>query len=219
MDGNARWARSNNLVKDKGYHKGLQVLEKIIEQSLKKNIKILTVFALSSENIFRKDVNIIFNIIRKNFKNKNILEKFQYINFNLIGNKENIPKDILAFFKNLENKNNEKKRMIFNLAFNYGAWEEIQNCIYNILKNSKKKPLKYKEINEKLIKENLYTKNIPDQDLLIRTGGYKRLSNFLLLQLKYTELFFIKTFWPDFNVKIFNNIIKKYNKIDRKYGL
>ena len=140
------------------------------------------------------------------------------MNFNLLGSRKEIPKDILLFFEKLEKNNNNKKKYTFNLAFNYGAWEEIIYCINQILSIYKlgKKNI---SINENIIKENLYLKNIPDPDLLIRTGGYKRLSNFLLLQLKYTELFFINTLWPDFNTRIFDKIIGKYKNINRKYGL
>ena len=219
MDGNARWAKKNNLVKKKGYEKGIEVLRNLIKLCVKNDIKILTVYALSTENTKRKDINILYKLIRKFIKDYDNDEenRFKDLKFNLIGNRKTISKDILNFFQNLEKEKNDYK-LIFNLAFNYGSWDELKNCINNIINIYSKNNEKV-EINENEIKNNLFTGNIEDPDLLIRTGGEKRLSNFLLLQLKYSELFFLDILWPDFSENHLNNVLDEYKKRKRRYGL
>lgn len=216
MDGNSRWSKKNNLTKKEGYKHGIKILEEIIETCIKLRIKIITVYALSTENINRKDVNILYSLIKKFIDNTKI-EKFNNIDFKLIGDRKNINIDILSFFEKLEKNTNHEKKIILNLAYNYGSWNELEFCINNIINH-------YKDnndllLNENLIRNNLYTKNIPDPDILIRTGGNNRLSNFLLLQLKYTELFFIETLWPDFNEHKFQKILEEYQIRKRTYGL
>ena len=219
MDGNSRWSKINNLSKQEGYKKGIKTLETLIQTCINIKIKILTVYALSTENTNRKDINILYSLINEYIKKKNIINKFDEIDFRLIGDRNNINQDILSFFQKLENNNNKNKKIILNFAFNYGSWRELETCIKNILNQYEKNKIPEKNIDENFIKLNLYTKDMPDPDLLIRTGGNKRLSNFLLLQLKYAELFFIDTLWPDFKESMFFEILEQFNNRKRTYGL
>ena len=134
----------------------------------------------------------------------------------MIGERKDISSEILSYFEKLEQNKKKKKDIILNLAYNYGSWNELEYCVNQIINNNKSKNI---TIDEKMIRENLFTKNLPDPDLLIRTGGNRRLSNFLLLQLKYAELFFIDTLWPDFNESKFLDIIKQFQNRKRTYGL
>ena len=212
MDGNQRWALINKKNKLEGYLAGLNNLKFIIDKCIEKKIKYLTVYALSSENIKRTSSKIIFNLIRNKHKEflKELL-KNNIININIIGEKKNISKDILNIFKSLIKKKNPTINL--NIVFNYGTEDEIIHIVKNILNHTDKK------INKNTIRSNMYLGNIPDPDLLIRTGGYQRLSNFILLNLSYTELYFTNTLWPDFNQKNLDDILVKFYKLNRNYGL
>ena len=212
MDGNQRWALINNKSKIQGYLSGLNNLKLIINQCIESKIKYLTVYALSTENIKRTSSKIIFDLIRKKHKDfLNELLKDNIININIIGEEKNIPKDILDIFKLPNKKRNPAINL--NIVFNYGTQDEIIYIVRKILNNTDKK------INKNTIKSFMYLGNIPDPDILIRTGGYQRLSNFILLNLSYTELFFTNTLWPDFNQKNLDDILLKFSKVNRSYGL
>ena len=216
LDGNKRWAKKNNQSNLKGYTKGFENIKNLVTFSLSKKITNLTIFALSSENFNRSSINVIYEIIYNNFSQTlNDLVQKKGIKIKIFGNRKNLPKKILEIFKNIEESSLNNKNLNLNIAFNYGFKDEIKNIIKNIIN---------KEINIKLNNENdidnLFSLGItPDPDLLIRTGGHKRLSNFIMYNLTYTELFFTDTLWPDFSEKEFNSIINQYLKIDRKYGL
>ena len=217
MDGNARWAVENNLSKKEGYKKGLFKIKEIINICVEKKIKFLTLYALSSENIKRSNINIIFEIIKTefdNFYNQIIEEKKARIR--ILGERKNLPKKVNDILNELEEKTKNNKIINLNIAFNYGFINELISSINKIIELNKKKSTK---INEKIIRNNLYIPSLPDPDILIRTGGYKRLSNFMLFQLSYTELFFTKTLWPDFNKTEIDGIFNEYLNIERKYGL
>ena len=212
MDGNQRWALINNKSKIQGYLSGLNNLKLIINQCIERKIKYLTVYALSTENIKRTSSKIIFDLIRKKHKDfLNELLKDDIININIIGEEKNIPKDILDIFKLSIKKKNPAINL--NIVFNYGTQDEIIYIVKNILNHTDKK------INKNTIRSNMYLGNIPDPDLLIRTGGYQRLSNFILLNLSYTELFFTNTLWPDFSHNELESILLKFSKVNRNYGL
>ncbi|PPR46552.1 MAG: Isoprenyl transferase [Alphaproteobacteria bacterium MarineAlpha5_Bin9] len=214
MDGNARWAKKNKLSLEKGYKKGIEKLNKVVDISIENKINYLSVFALSTENFKRKNVHIIFNIITNfldEFINKINKEK---VKINIFGNRSNLPNKIIKIFNDIEKKTKNNKKIILNVGFNYGSKDEIMMCIKKI-----KKSKEIDSINEKVIRKNLYFPNIPDPDILIRTGGFNRLSNFLLYQLSYTELFFIKSLWPDITKKQIESIFMQYQKIERKHGL
>ena len=212
MDGNQRWALINKKNKLEGYLAGLNNLTFIIDKCIEKKIKYLTVYALSSENIKRTSSKIIFNLIRDKHKEflKELL-KNHIININIIGEKTNISKDILNIFKSLIKKKNPTINL--NIVFNYGSLDEIVYIVNNFIINKNKK------INKNSVRSSMYLGNIPDPDILIRTGGYQRLSNFILLNLSYTELFFTNTLWPDFSHNELESILLKFSKVNRNYGL
>ena len=212
MDGNQRWALINKKNKLEGYLAGLNNLKFIIDKCIEKKIKNLTVYALSSENIKRASSKIIFNLIINKHKEflKELL-KNNIININIIGEKTNIPKDILNIFKSLIKKKNPTINL--NIVFNYGSLDEIVYIVNNFIINKNKK------INNNSVRSSMYLGNIPDPDILIRTGGYQRLSNFILLNLSYTELFFTNTLWPDFSHNELESILLKFSKVNRNYGL
>ena len=212
MDGNGRWGLSKYNSRNKGHRAGLDVVEKIIKISLKKNIKFLTLFAFSSENWKRPktEIDYLFNLLENFLKHKlNELDK-KNIRLKIIGEKK-FSNKLNNLLIESEKFTKDNTKLQINLALNYGSKNEIINAIKKI----KKKKLKITESN---INDNLYTKNIPDPEILIRTGNTKRLSNFLLWQISYTEIFFSKKLWPDFNEKDFLNILKKYEKIKRNFG-
>ena len=214
MDGNGRWGLKKKKSRNYGHLKGLKSAENIIKASINNKISYLTLYTFSTENWKRpeKEINFLFDLIRNSLK-KNIKKIIkQGIKVNIIGSNDRLPNDIKKTIQTIEGKTEKNKAIVLNIALNYGSKEEIiEACKKLILR-------KDKNISVKDFEENLYTKNIPDPDLLIRTGGTKRLSNFLLWQLAYTEIFFVKKLWPDFNEKDFNKIISEFYKIKRNFG-
>ena len=214
MDGNGRWGLKKKNSRNYGHLHGIKAVETVIKSSLIKKISHLTLYTFSTENWQRPDseINFLFDLIRKSLKNK--IQKIikEGIKVNIIGQRKRLPKDIVDIVKLIEKKTFKNKKITLNLALNYGSKEEIINACKNLaLKKGKK-------INASNFEKELYTKNIPDPEILIRTGGTKRLSNFLLWQLAYTEIFFVDKLWPDFNENDFNRIIIKFNKIKRNFG-
>ena len=212
MDGNGRWGLKYKNSRNEGHKVGLRTIEKIIKESLRNNIKFLTLFAFSTENWSRpkNEVAFLFSLLENFLKNKiDDLDK-QNIKLKIIGIK-NFSKKINKLLKESEKKTSKNTKLQINLALNYGSKAEIIYAFKSILK---KKDL----INEKNLSKYLFTKNIPDPEILIRTGNTKRLSNFLLWQLSYTEIFFEKKLWPAFNEKDFNKIIKEFKFIKRNFG-
>jgi undecaprenyl diphosphate synthase len=216
MDGNGRWGLKKYNDRNKGHYYGLLNINKVIEHCIKIKIKYLTLYTFSTENWNRpkKEIDYLFFLFKYFYKkNFNKLNK-NNIKIKFIGDLKNIPKDLKITIKKIEDKtkNNDAITVIF--AFNYGAKSELVNAFKNIIKNK----TKFNEINDELINNNLYTNNIPDPDILIRTGGEKRLSNFLLWQLSYAELFFINKNWPDFNFFDLKKVIKAFGVTKRKFG-
>lgn len=216
MDGNGRWGLKKYNDRNKGHYYGLLNINKVIEHCIKIKIKYLTLYTFSTENWNRpkKEIDYLFFLFKYFYKkNFNKLNK-NNIKIKFIGDLKNIPKDLKIIIKKIEDKtkNNDAITVIF--AFNYGAKSELVNAFKNIIKNK----TKVNEINEELINNYLYTNNIPDPDILIRSGGEKRLSNFLLWQLSYAELFFINKNWPDFNFFDLKKIIKAFGVTKRKFG-
>ena len=216
MDGNGRWGLKNYNDRNKGHYHGLQNINKVIENCIQLKIKYLTLYTFSTENWNRpkKEVNYLFYLFKYFYKKNLIKLNKNNIRIKFIGDLINIPKDLKPIIKKIQEKtkNNDAITVIF--AFNYGAKSELINAFKNILKNKNKKKI----INEELVSNNLYTKNVPDPDILIRTGGEKRLSNFLLWQLSYAELFFTNKNWPDFNFLDLKKIVATYSGIKRKFG-
>ena len=214
MDGNGRWGLKKKKSRNFGHLKGIKSVETVIKSSLIRKIPYLTLYAFSTENWKRPDseINFLFDLIRKSLKKKiNKIIK-QGIRVNIIGKKKELPQDIKKIIKLIEKKTIKNKKITLNLALNYGSKEEIINAFGNLISKKKGKI----SIND--FEKELYTHNIPDPEILIRTGGTKRLSNFLLWQLAYTEIFFIDKLWPDFNKKDFNNILNKFYNIRRNFG-
>ena len=212
MDGNGRWGLKNKSSRNEGHKAGLKTIDKIIKNTIEKNIRYLTLFAFSTENWKRpkKEINYLFKLL-ENFLKKRIKDlNNKNIRFFVIG-KKNFSIKLNKLLKSAEKQTESNNTLQLNLALNYGSKSEIINAIK--LLNKKKS-----KISEKNISNNLYTKNIPDPDILIRTGNTQRLSNFLLWQSAYTEIFFEKKLWPDFNEKDLNKIIKKFVNIKRNFG-
>ena len=214
MDGNGRWGLKKKRTRNFGHLKGLKTVETVIKTSIKQKIPFLTLYAFSTENWKRSEseINFLFDLIRNHIK-KNLKKMItQGVKINIIGKRSKLPKDIIKSMKIIENKTKNNNKITINLALNYGAKEEIINACKKFMIRRNKK------INVTNFANNLYTKDAPDPDLLIRTGGNKRLSNFLLWQLAYSELFFIDMMWPDFDEKTYLNIIKKFKSIKRNFG-
>ena len=212
MDGNGRWGLKNKNSRNAGHRAGLNTVEKIIKESIKNNIKFLTLYAFSTENWKRpkNEINFLFNLLENFLKEKIEDLNKQKIKLKIIGKKRFSPK-LINLLNLSETKTSKNKRLQINLALNYGSKAEL---IYAFKELKKNKEL----INEKNLKKYLQTKDTPDPDILIRTGNTKRLSNFLLWQIAYSEIFFEKKLWPDFNEKDYYKIIKKYKNIKRNFG-
>ncbi len=212
MDGNGRWGIKKKNSRNTGHREGLKTIEKIIEHAIKKKISFLTLYAFSTENWKRpkKEIDYLFKLL-ENFLTKK-LDKFHNKNIKLkiIGTKKFSPK-LNKLLKFAEKKTFKNKTLQINLALNYGSKFELIDA-FKKLKNSNRK------ISEKNIIKFLQTSNIPDPDFLIRTGNTKRLSNFLLWQLAYSEIYFEKKLWPDFNEKDFDKIIKEFQVTKRNFG-
>ena len=212
MDGNGRWGLKNKNSRNAGHKAGLITVEKIINESIKRKIKFLTLYAFSTENWKRpkKEINYLFSLL-ENFLTKKIKDlNNQNIKLKILGIK-NFSKKLNKLLKNAEKITINNNRLQVNLALNYGSKAELINAL-KLLSKSKKK------INEKNLPKYLQTNNIPDPEILIRTGNTKRLSNFLLWQLAYSEIFFIKKLWPDFNENDYLKIINEYKSIKRTFG-
>ena len=213
MDGNGRWGLKKNKSRNYGHKKGLDIVQEIIKETIKQKIKFLTLYAFSTENWKRpkKEIRFLFTLLQEFlFKKTNELYK-NGIKLKIIGNKNVFDKKLINILNKSEKKTKKNKKLQINLALNYGSKNELIRS-FNLVNKKKNK------INEKNISKNLFTNNIPDPDLLIRTGDTHRLSNFLLWQIAYSEIFFEKKLWPDFNEKDYNKIIKKFKKIKRNYG-
>ena len=212
MDGNGRWGLKNKNSRNAGHKAGLNTVEKIIKETIKNKIKFLTLYAFSTENWKRpkKEINYLFSLLQT-FLIERIEELHkQNIKLKIIGIK-NFSSKLNSLLKKSEIMTSKNNKLQINLALNYGSKFELINAFKKLRKNNKK-------INEKNLSKYLLTRDIPDPDILIRTGNTNRLSNFLLWQLAYSEIFFEKKLWPDFSEKDYNRIIKEYRSIKRNFG-
>tara|TARA_B110000003_G_scaffold260294_1_gene281005 strand:- start:224 stop:901 length:678 start_codon:yes stop_codon:yes gene_type:complete len=213
MDGNGRWGLKKKNSRNLGHKAGLITVEKIIKETIQRKIKYLTLFTFSTENWKRpqKEINFLFNLLEEFLiKKTNQLNK-NNIKLKIIGKKNLFNSRLKKTLQNAEKTTKKNTLLQINLALNYGSKSELINTI-NLLKKNKI------EITEKNINQNLYTQGIPDPDLLIRTGNTKRLSNFLLWQLAYSEIYFIKKLWPEFNLKDYRKILNNYKNLKRNFG-
>ena len=213
MDGNGRWGIKNKNSRNAGHRAGLDAVEIVINHCIKRNIQFLTLYTFSSDNWKRpkKEIFFLFNLLESFLKKKinKLIEKDIKLNF--IGELNKLPIKLQRLIRSSEKKTENKQSLQINIALNYGSKIELINSIKKVIKKKIK-------INKTNIDINLYTKNITNPDLLIRTGNTKRLSNFLLWQLAYTEIFFEKKLWPDFNIQDFEKILSNFRKIKRNFG-
>jgi undecaprenyl diphosphate synthase len=210
MDGNGRWGKKKNRGRNYGHLKGIDTVKKIVKDSIKFRIPIVTFYVFSTENWKRpkKEINFLFKLINNYFSKEieNIIN--QGIKINILGELNKLSTDIKSTLKKTISLTKKNKKITVNLAINYGSKNEILIALKRIKKR----------INFKNLERNLYTNNMPNPDILIRTGGHQRLSNFMLWQMAYTELFFLKKLWPDFNTNDLIKVIKKYKNSRRNFG-
>ena len=212
MDGNGRWGLKYKNSRNAGHKAGLNTVEKIIKETIKNNIKYLTLYAFSTENWKRpkKEINYLFNLLENFLINKIEDLHKQNIKLKIIGDK-NFSSKLKKLLNKSEKKTSKNNKLQINLALNYGSKFELVNAFKDLKKSNER-------ITEQNLSKYLQTKDIPDPEILIRTGNTKRLSNFLLWQLAYAEIFFEKKLWPDFNQNDYNKIIKKFKKLKRNFG-
>ena len=210
MDGNGRWGKKKGKGRNFGHLKGVETVKKIVKASIKLNIPIITFYVFSSENWKRpkNERSYLFKLIKNYFLKeiKNIIH--EGIKIQIFGEMQKFSSDLKKILNKSSKLTKQNKKIIVNLAINYGSKKEIFEAIKKTKTN----------LTIKNFESNLYTKNLPNPDVLIRTGGYQRLSNFLLWQMAYTELFFLKKLWPEFNARDLSKIIKKYKNIKRNFG-
>jgi len=217
MDGNNRWTKKHKLKGFAGHEKGIDSIQNAVDTAKLFNIKFLTLFSFSSENWSRpeKEVKFLMNLLRKYLSNKIDKLMKDNVSIKMIGEKKKLPKDIVKKINNFQKLTQKNNGLNLIFALNYGSRNEIIISVRKIINKFIKKKF---FVNEKSISSNLFTKNIPDPDLLIRTSGEQRLSNFLLWQLAYTELVFLDVLWPDFRKKHFLEALNQYSKRVRRYG-
>ncbi len=211
MDGNGRWGKKKRRGRNFGHYAGVKTVKKIVEASIKFKIPIVTFYVFSTENWKRpkSEIKYLFNLISSYFKDELDEVVKNGIKINILGELKNLPKNLKKILNTTIKSTINNKKIIVNLALNYGSKKEIISSI---------KKLKYSSINEKKLSNNLYTGKLLDPDILIRTGGKKRLSNFMLWQLAYAEIFFLDKLWPDFMPRDLKKIINKFYKIKRNFG-
>jgi len=213
MDGNGRWGIKHKNSRNQGHRAGLNAVEDVINETIKQKISFLTLYTFSTENWKRpkKEINFLFNLLEKFLNNKiqNLIEK--NIKLKFVGELNRLPNKLKKLLKTSELKTSKNSSLEVNIALNYGSKSELINSIKTVLKKKIK-------INEKNINKYLYTSDIAEPDILIRTGNTHRLSNFMLWQIAYTEIFFEKKLWPDFTVNDFKKVLSKFKSIQRNYG-
>ncbi len=211
MDGNGRWGKRKKKSRNSGHYAGVKTVKKIVQSSIKLKIPIVTFYVFSTENWKRPktEINFLFNLVSSYFKSElyNVIKNG--IKINIIGELNKLPNKLKLVLKETVKKTKKNKKILVNLALNYGSKKELINTF---------KKIKINNITEKIVQNNLYTNNIPDPDILIRTGGKRRLSNFMLWQLAYTELYFLDKLWPDFSPNDLHKILKHYYKTKRNFG-
>jgi len=210
MDGNGRWGKKRNKGRNFGHFKGVEVVKKIVKKSVKFKIPIVTFYVFSTENWKRpkSEINFLFKLIIDYFDKELKKVILNGIRINIIGKTTKLPKRIKNSLKKVCELTKKNRKITVNLAINYGSKNEIVEAARKVKKN----------LSEETIRQNLFTNNLPDPDILIRTGGHKRLSNFLLWQLAYTEIYFIDKLWPDFNGTDLKKIVNNFKKTKRNFG-
>ena len=220
MDGNGRWAEKKFMNRGFGHERGAETVRTIITACREFGIKFLTLYAFSTENWSRPqiEVNALMKLLKKFIKSEKKELNSKNIKLNVIGQKERLPKDVQKELESAILQTQHNNKMTLNLALSYGAKEEITRAVRKIVLATEQGEIVIEDIDEKMISQYLYTADMPDPDLLIRTSGEMRISNFLLWQIAYSELFVTKTLWPDFTRKEFINILRDYQKRNRRFG-
>jgi len=210
MDGNGRWGQQRSKGRNFGHLNGVKTVKKIVEKSIKLKIPIVTFYVFSTENWKRpkSEINFLFQLIINYFKEELNRVILNGIKINILGKLNRLPSKIKTALKDVSKKTKKNKKIIVNLAINYGSRDEIVEACKMITD----------KINIKSLSKNLYTRNLPNPDILIRTGGHKRLSNFMLWQLAYTEIYFVDKLWPDFSGRDFEKITNNFKKVKRNFG-
>ena len=220
MDGNGRWAEKRGLPRSAGHREGEKAVRRVIDNCLNLNIPILTLFAFSTENWKRPKNEVIY--LLKLFERVLAKEKVKLIKnnvkINFIGRLNNLPNSLNKKMNELRESTKKNNKLILNIAINYGGRAEIIDALKSITQKIVEKKLEIEEINENTIRDNLYTYNLPDPDLLIRTAGEMRISNFMIWQIAYSEIWVTPIFWPDFDKNNLIEAIRNYQKRVRKYG-
>ena len=216
MDGNGRWAKDKGKIRIEGHKKGAENIEKVIEYSIKLGVKYLTVYAFSTENWKRpeNEIKALMRLFEKYLDDKKDSLKKQGVRLLVTGSRENISSKLLLKIKKTEEYLEDCSNLVFNIAFNYGGRKEIVDGINKLIKENKEN----KEITEDEFKNYMYRPNIPDPELVIRTSGEFRVSNFLLWEIAYSEFYVSNVYWPDFDENEYNRAIDSYNKRDRRFG-
>ena len=220
MDGNGRWAKEKNLSRTQGHIAGVKRVEEIIDYANEIGIAYMTLYTFSTENWSRpeNEVAMLFNTITAVLNQKiNKLKKLN-MRFRMFGRRDDIPQSTLDAIDTVMDQTKDNTGLTINLAFNYGSRLEIMDAFKNIFQKVQDGQMALDDITEDMVSEHLYTKGIPDPDFLIRTSGEKRISNYLLWQLSYSEFYFTETFWPDFDIEQFNQAICDFQNRDRRFG-
>ena len=220
MDGNGRWAKKKGKQRVLGHRQGAKSVREIVEESAKTGIKYLTLYAFSTENWRRPldEVNILMKLLLNSLKKEFQRMIENEIRLNAIGNLTSLPEAVREELDYVIDKTKHNKGMVLTLALNYGAQEEITQAMKSIAEKVKNSIISPEKVDQSMINEHLYTRNLPPVDLLIRTSGEERISNFLLWQIAYAELYFTKTLWPDFNKVDLHKALETYNKRERRFG-
>ncbi len=220
MDGNGRWAEKRGLPKVLGHKQGVDAVRKTVKACIKIGVQYLTLYAFSTENWSRPDheVKALFKLLENFIDNEIKLFHDNKIKLHIIGERHKIQKDLLAKIEKTEKDTEDYDSLTLNIALSYGGRQEILNAAKILAEDAKSGKIDPKDIDEKMFSGELYTKRQPDPDLLIRTSGEMRISNFLLWQISYAELYVTETLWPDFGEKDLNKAIEEYNKRDRRFG-
>ena len=220
MDGNGRWAKSKGLVRHQGHKEGKESAKEIVKTCAKLGVKNLTLFAFSTENWKRpkREVDLLMDLLHNSLMSELNELKKNNIRLNTIGDISKIPFIVRSFLKKVCDDTKDNNRMTLTLALNYGSRDEIINSVKNIANKVKNNIISVEKIDESLINQHLYTRNLPDVDLLIRTSGEQRISNFLLWKIAYAELYFSNVLWPDFNEKCLHDAIISYQNRERRFG-
>ena len=220
MDGNGRWAQKRGLPRNAGHRKGAEVLLDVVKKAKELGVKYLTFYAFSTENWKRspEEINGLMNLLREYF-DKNFKELArQNVSIRFIGERYMLDADIVERIRNIEESTSQNKEMVLQIALSYGSRQEIIHAVREVAQKVKDGDMSLKDIDERYFSDMLYTKDVPDPDLLIRTSGEQRLSNYLLWQLAYTEFFFTNTLWPDFKKEELESIVENYKTRERRYG-